>query len=423
MRSVSSDALLTGRDKAVTGAFDLVQIAGKGRGLVASRSLRANEVVLVDSCAFVRVASKMCVKCGSSAHSVASCEPEAASLMKTFGATSIGLLSQFYCEKSALSVLFELVATEGSKEDERGVKRFYDGCSKRLRDRMPWADFVRLYRVCETNAHTGQDMMGVFPLVAMINHSCDHNCTYTSVGSMDMAVKTTRAIAEGEELSVCYTTVFLPLAVRQRILKARYGFACQCSRCDAAAVDLSRAFHCGCAGGGVVCPVGRGDKNSDWICLSCSREPVAAEIAKYCAAEVYPNLVNSLVKDSKEPSSLLSWEKLKGRTAVLAVRHWLMFFGQQEAIKIDPERTLLRLIFAAMKHCTRQWLFSSDMVTLLELLSKCARDGKMREEAAALAALVRLVVATIDTRDNVEDEFERLFYPRIWPAAEAAAAD
>ncbi len=411
------------RDTARTGLFELVEVPGKGRGLVAARALRCNELVLREDCAFLRMAKRQCVKCGSTAHDLSACESETAALVKTFGADCVGLLGQFFVDKRQLPLLFRLHMHEGSKEDEASVRRFYEGCSKRLRDRLAFDDFLRLYRVCETNAHTASavDGMGVFPLVAMLNHACDPNSTYVSAEGTTMVVKTTRSVAKGEELTVGYTTAFLPVAVRQRVLKARYGFACTCARCAPTAVDLSRAFVCGCSAEGVLCPIGRGDKNSEWQCLLCKREPSAAEIAKFIAAEVYPNLVNNLLRGTKEPSTYLSWEKLKSRTNVLSFRHWLMYFGQAELIPKEPEAVVSRLIVALVKFQDRQCVFSDDFTTLLQVLSKCASDTQVRQDAEQLFALEKCVIKSSDARDGVESDFERLFATRIWPFVQERA--
>jgi hypothetical protein len=411
------------RDVARTGVFELVDVPGKGRGLTATRALRCNELVLHEECAFLRMAKRQCVKCGNAAHDLSSCESEAAALAKTFGADSVGLLGQFFVDKTVLPLLFRLHMHEGAKEDEANVRRFYDGCSKRLRDRLEWEDFVKLYRVCETNAHTASAVegMGVFPLVAMLNHACDPNCTYVATEGVRMVVKTTRSVVQGEELTVGYTTAFLPVTIRQRVLKARYGFTCTCSRCAPTAVDLSRAFVCGCSAEGVLCPIGRGDKNSDWKCLACKREPSGAEIGKFIAAEVYPNLVNSLVRNAKEPSSFLSWEKLRARTNVLSFRHWLVYFGQMELIAKEPEAVLCRLIVAMFKFQNRACVFSDDFTTLVQLLSKCASDALVRQDAEKLAALEECVVKSVDTRDGVEREFEKLFSARLWPYVQERA--
>jgi len=48
--------------------------------------------------------------------------------------------------------------------------------------------------------------LGLFPLAACVNHSCNPNCTYTNVGSK-LAVRALRDIAEGEELTVNYVDI------------------------------------------------------------------------------------------------------------------------------------------------------------------------------------------------------------------------
>ncbi|KAJ3029561.1 hypothetical protein HK097_005777, partial [Rhizophlyctis rosea] len=50
--------------------------------------------------------------------------------------------------------------------------------------------------------------VGLFPLVAMLNHSCLPNCAYVGVGHGQMLVRTLREVEEGEELCVSYVDLY-----------------------------------------------------------------------------------------------------------------------------------------------------------------------------------------------------------------------
>jgi hypothetical protein len=70
--------------------------------------------------------------------------------------------------------------------------------------------------------------------VSMFNHSCIPNCVVSFVGRTAL-VRTTRAVAAGEQLHVSYG----PLATRQSDaearrddLRRRYGFTCHCAACS-----------------------------------------------------------------------------------------------------------------------------------------------------------------------------------------------
>jgi hypothetical protein len=76
--------------------------------------------------------------------------------------------------------------------------------------------------------------IGLFPLQAMLNHSCEPNVSLQK-GEDDeddgRVVATVAApVAAGTELCNAYIDVELPLAARRRELR-EYGFVCVCARC------------------------------------------------------------------------------------------------------------------------------------------------------------------------------------------------
>ena len=80
------------------------------------------------------------------------------------------------------------------------------------------------------------DGTGLFPAQATLNHSCVPNVSLVkeedSAEERDgrVVARTTRAVAEGEELCNPYVDVSLPLRRRRRELR-EYGFECDCPRC------------------------------------------------------------------------------------------------------------------------------------------------------------------------------------------------
>ena len=80
------------------------------------------------------------------------------------------------------------------------------------------------------------DATGMFPLAAMMNHSCgDHNCAFFCDGGA-LYVQTTRAVAAGEALTLCYVAALGDVrSTRQRRaeLRASFHFVCACARCAA----------------------------------------------------------------------------------------------------------------------------------------------------------------------------------------------
>lgn len=76
---------------------------------------------------------------------------------------------------------------------------------------------------------------GLFPLQAMLNHSCEPNVTLLKSGRQDesdgrIVATLARDVAQGEELTNSYIDLTLALEARQREL-LEYGFTCRCPKC------------------------------------------------------------------------------------------------------------------------------------------------------------------------------------------------
>ncbi|OQR95951.1 hypothetical protein THRCLA_22038, partial [Thraustotheca clavata] len=82
-----------------------------------------------------------------------------------------------------------------------------------------WTDPPKLAAVC------------MFPLTGLINHSCDPNSTWCNAGDGIVAVKATRFIPNGEEITLSYIDVNQSRDKRQSELLKTKHFECCCNRC------------------------------------------------------------------------------------------------------------------------------------------------------------------------------------------------
>ena len=77
---------------------------------------------------------------------------------------------------------------------------------------------------------------GLFPTAAKFNHSCHPNCvTYFDNNTQTMVVRTISYVSAGSELNILYLgerQMYMPTDQRRSILHKKYGFICNCSRCD-----------------------------------------------------------------------------------------------------------------------------------------------------------------------------------------------
>lgn len=73
-------------------------------------------------------------------------------------------------------------------------------------------------------------LLGIYPLAAMINHSCTPNAVRIYLGN-NMIVHASSSIAAGEEIVWPYLPPTMLVTDRRNTLKKLHGFICKCERC------------------------------------------------------------------------------------------------------------------------------------------------------------------------------------------------
>ena len=132
---------------------------------------------------------------------------------------------------------------EGSAAWRDSVRR---GLQK-LKRKLPKAEGVVdegvfLAAAVNTNAHgilsgggSGHAVgLGLFPLVALLNHSCDPNMAFEyqfAAAAPHMAVRALRPVGAGQELCVSYVDLLESTPRRRQRLQREKGFRCVCERC------------------------------------------------------------------------------------------------------------------------------------------------------------------------------------------------
>jgi hypothetical protein len=100
-----------------------------------------------------------------------------------------------------------------------------------------------LRRFSVNNFGIVNDMMrmtgsGVYPLAALLNHSCAPNCILRYTGTGVLEVVASCEIAAGVELTHSYVDLVSTTTTRQERLQTTYGFDCTCARCQGWNVPL-----------------------------------------------------------------------------------------------------------------------------------------------------------------------------------------
>lgn len=104
--------------------------------------------------------------------------------------------------------------------------------------------YARIFLVQAYNAFGGNNGKQVYEVASRFCHSCESNCSYTIDGD-DIVVRTLTPILEGEELTLDYNTErrLEPTHFRRFKWVQVKDFTCHCPRCNAEGDD-TRQFNC-----------------------------------------------------------------------------------------------------------------------------------------------------------------------------------
>ncbi|XP_043916583.1 histone-lysine N-methyltransferase SMYD3 [Protopterus annectens] len=102
---------------------------------------------------------------------------------------------------------------------------------------LPTLDILDLFAKVSCNCFSiydgeMQDVgVGLYPSMALLNHSCDPNCVIVFNGSQ-LLLHSVCEIQAGEELTIAYIDLIAPSFDRNKELLKRYCFICDCHRCQ-----------------------------------------------------------------------------------------------------------------------------------------------------------------------------------------------
>ncbi|KAH7096032.1 hypothetical protein FB567DRAFT_544272 [Paraphoma chrysanthemicola] len=88
----------------------------------------------------------------------------------------------------------------------------------------------------------GVNHLAVFPETSRLNHACNPNAQYViDTDLLSHTVHVTRPIAEGEEITIAYTSPLDLTPQRQAHLQSGFHFTCTCPRCTSSTTDPTLA--------------------------------------------------------------------------------------------------------------------------------------------------------------------------------------
>lgn len=263
-------------------------IAGRGRGLVATRGLRAGEVLLRESplllyeeaeaaasvafcshcdrllshretipcsnCKAATFCSNLCLESArNGSHNARVCKGIRALQTKQDNFSleertlARFLIAAYNLDSKAFAKLLEL---EGQEQDDEVVKKLHEFLAEVLddlpSDGLPMTRELLARDACNTfglmaPSKSGEERIvrgyAMYAQASMFNHDCLPNaCRFEYVdrdgdGNTDVIVRALHDIEEGTEVCLSYFPVDWAYGDRQKKLQVEYGFWCKCARC------------------------------------------------------------------------------------------------------------------------------------------------------------------------------------------------
>lgn len=116
-------------------------------------------------------------------------------------------------------------------------------------------------------------LRGLYPIGALLNHSCVPNTTHLFDNNQRMIIKSTVFIPKDAEILTSYTTLLWATAARRHHLWTTKHFYCTCERCKdpkecntfLSALKCTNPIVCD----GILSPLDAMDRNSKWLCDLC----------------------------------------------------------------------------------------------------------------------------------------------------------
>ncbi|KAG8322786.1 hypothetical protein J6590_015777 [Homalodisca vitripennis] len=136
--------------------------------------------------------------------------------------------------KSLQSHVEERRETQKYKEDTRSIAQFLRRFYK-LEDEFSDDEIMDIWGVIQVNGHevpvSHPSHVAVYDLSSMLEHSCHPNCSKSFTNTGSIVIRAVDRIPEGGHLSICYTDSLWGTGNRQYHLLDTKFFSCKCPRC------------------------------------------------------------------------------------------------------------------------------------------------------------------------------------------------
>ena len=224
-RSMSDTFLASVAERAADAAFRIEERPLVGRIMIAARSFEAGDIVLRERPSMSWPHDRADEMFPS--FLVAGAAAQASILDMAMPSVSSDL--ERVSDKSSRDEVFA-ARTQRAKERSQHAQLLaqdYEGSPRIL-------ELVEaLLLIADCNAHAFEDRIGLFPIAAKANHSCNPSCAHSTKVGGEMRFYASRSIAPGEEITISYldNVWHLELSERRQKLLLQKLFFCRCPRC------------------------------------------------------------------------------------------------------------------------------------------------------------------------------------------------
>eukprot|EP00753_Platysulcus_tardus_P017344 PLAT6376.1.p1 GENE.PLAT6376.1~~PLAT6376.1.p1 ORF type:complete len:598 (-),score=236.97 PLAT6376.1:26-1765(-) len=259
--------------------------------------------------------------------------------------------------------------------------------------------------LCSGSSHTTVGF-GLFPRVALFNHSCAPNCSFsfhsTAARRGYMVVRTAVDVSAGEELCVRYEDLFQGRAARQSALARSYFFDCCCRRCvcdDASAIDNRlRRFTCPCGADVYATAAHDGGSTAGSAAADAGKEEDCEDMLPCSACELTFPLSSALALEERVAQACASADKLirlrKWEEAAALLNALLTDVHTATAAKKKGKKKKMKA--AAAAGAAAKMAMHPMHVALFPLRPLLLRCCNKSSDFYAAAAQLRLLVAFMD---------------------------
>lgn len=157
-----------------------------------------------------------------------------------------------------------------------------------------------------TKRKSNVNLRGLFPISALLNHSCSPNTRSSFDSNGKMHLRATAYIPEGSEIFTSYTGLLWGTPARRHHLKRTKHFLCDCSRCCDKTEFGTRLSALKCVNrscSGTILPDEPLNFTSCWLCQLCGLPVQSAQVGTLQSA--IARLVGSVELDT--PDSIYSF--------------------------------------------------------------------------------------------------------------------